>query len=232
MRRMGESGNALWFILIAIVLVGLLTIVLSRSSTSVDQGGDFEQMRVQASQILRTVKSYEAAIQQMRGRGVSEGDISFENGPSGYTNANCSIEDCRVFGLGGGLTYTAPPAAAGGGDWIFTGANNVGDTTGYTGTTAAGTGNDLLMMLENPGQSLCSQLNRMLDIDGIPVDSSGLGRDGVTGDLLAFSGAYQSDTLHVIDGDGGELNGKNAGCFTDTAPDPDVLYFYAVILPR
>lgn len=241
--RSGESGNVLWFIMIAIVLIGLLTIVLSRSSTSVDQSGDVEQGRVLASQILRTAKSYESAIQQMRLRGVSEGDISFQRvftaGADEYENAACgdpsaasgpSNDDCFIFGVGGGLTYTPPPAGSGAADWIFTGANNVE----HVGRDGAGSGNDLLMMLEGVSASLCGQINRLSNIGGsVPEDGSGLGREALAPyDLLTFDGAYQPDTLYTIDGTGSELSGRSAGCFTDTAVTPNVTYFYAVILER
>ncbi|HOO82886.1 MAG TPA: hypothetical protein PK513_10340, partial [Alphaproteobacteria bacterium] len=94
-----ERGNVLWFILIAVALLAALTMVLSRSGSTVDQSGDIEQQRVKASQILRTAKSIEAGIQQMRLRGVSENDMSFwhdsngdntEDGSDTYYNANCT----------------------------------------------------------------------------------------------------------------------------------------------
>ena len=41
-----ESGNALWFILIAIALLAALTVVVTRSSDTVEQSGDVERQRI------------------------------------------------------------------------------------------------------------------------------------------------------------------------------------------
>ena len=129
--KINERGNVLWFILIAVALLGAITMVLSRGGSSVDQAGDIENRRVQSTQILRYTKSIEAAIQEMKLRGVSENDISFENAETAvdYTNANCTVTDCRLFDVGGaGLNYRDFPSANDGSEWIFTGANNVGTT--------------------------------------------------------------------------------------------------------
>ncbi|HBR68930.1 MAG TPA: hypothetical protein DEA55_06100 [Rhodospirillaceae bacterium] len=232
-RRNAESGNVIWIILVAIVLLGLLTAILSRSGSSVDQSGDFEKLRVRATQVMRYTKSIESAIQQMQTRGISESDISFENPATttDYTNANCSVDDCKVFSTGGGLTYQDPPSGANdGSEWIFTGANNVGTTAGPAGTTAASTGNDIIMLMPNASTELCLQINRDLGVGTagtLPVETTGIA-------TTAFTGAYAGGGPTILDGDPApfELDRQSAGCFTDTAPNPDVTYFYAVILAR
>lgn len=228
-----ESGNVIWIILVAIVLLGVLTAILSRSGSSVDQSGDFEKLRVRATQIMRYTKSIESAIQQMQTRGVSESDISFENPTTttDYTNANCSVDDCKIFSTGGGLTYQDPPAGANdGSEWIFTAANNVGTTAGPAGTTAASTGNDIIMLMPNASTELCQQINRDLAVGTagtIPVETTGIA-------TTAFTGTYVGGGPTILDGDPApfELDRQPAGCFTDAAPNPDVTYFYAVILAR
>lgn len=228
-----ESGNVLWFILLAVALLGLLTMVLSRSGSKVDQSGDVEHARVKAGEMMRYGKSLEAAIQNMRLQGVSENEISFENTTTtvDYTNSNCTVTECRLFAGGGaGLNYTAPPSGANGGEeWIFTGANNVGTTAGPVGTTAARSGNDLIMLLPGVKTALCTQINRDLGVGTagtIPEDTTGVA-------TTAFTGSYVN-SLTIIDGDTTpfELDNQAAGCFTDTNADPDVTYFYYVLLPR
>ena len=232
-----QSGNALFFILIAVVLLGALTMVLSRSGSSVDQSGDFEQNRVKAGQILRYAKSIEAAIQEMKLRDVSENDISFENSTTttDYTNANCdatgdrSYPDCLIFDVeGAGLTYRNFATANDGSDWIFTAANNVGTAAGPIGSTAARSGNDIIMLLPNVNESLCIQINRDLDVGTsgtLPVDTTGIA-------TTAFTGAFPTGGPTVLDGDPTpfELNSQSAGCFTDDASG--ITYFYQVILAR
>lgn len=226
-----QSGNVLWFILVAVLLLGALTMVLTRSGSTVDQSGDVEQARVKATQIMRYGKSIEAAIQQMKLRGISENDISFENSTTAtsYMNANCSVDECKVFNVnGGGLTYTDPPSGVNdGSEWIFTGANNVGTTAGPVGTTAARSGNDLVMLLPEAKESLCIQINRDLDVGTagtLPADATGIA-------TTAFTGTFVS-ALNLIDGDPTpfELDRESGGCFTDT--NAGVTYFYYVLLAR
>ncbi|MCC7304828.1 MAG: hypothetical protein IT558_01060 [Alphaproteobacteria bacterium] len=228
-----EDGNALWFILVAVVLLGILTMVLSRSGTNVEQSGNIEQQRIRASQILRYAKGLQSSIEQMKLRGVSENQISFQNSTTvtNYTNAACNVSDCRVFDVGGGgQEYRAPPAGANdGSEWIFTGANNAGSTAYPVGTTAARSGNDLIMLLPNADPALCKQINRDLTVGTagtIPEDASGI-------DVTAFTGTYDN-VLKIIDGDPSplELDGKQAGCFINTLPNPDVTYFYYVLMAR
>ena len=209
-----EQGNVLWFILIGVVLLGLLTMVLSRSGSTVDQSGDIEQQRVKASQILRYSKSIEAAVQEMRLRGVSENDISFENAITAvdYTNANCTTTDCRLFESGGaGLTYTNPPPSTNdGSEWIFNATNNVADLE----TTRP----ELLMILPNVRSSLCAQINRML--------GSTYGGTESDVDFTAFTGTYTAtETIDLADN-------QEAGCIDYDNAGTTEPFFYQVLIKR
>lgn len=232
-----QAGNALFFILIAIVMLGLLTVLLSRSGSSVEQSGDFERDRIQAGQILRYAKSIETAIQEMKLRDISENDISFENPTTAtdYTNANCdaagdrSFPSCMLFDIeGAGLTYRNFPRANDGSDWIITGANNVGTTAGPVGSTADRSGNDIIMLLPNMDDNLCIQINRDLDVGTggtLPVDTTGI-------DTTEFTGTFAAGGPTILDGDPTpfELNNETAGCFVDDASS--ITYFYYVVLAR
>lgn len=237
--RYTERGNAIWFIMVAIVLLGLLTAVLSRGGSTVDQSGDVERLRIQGGQILRYAKGFESAFQQMKLQGISENDVSFENTTTvtDYTNANCddasdaSYPTCLMFGGNGGagLNYRPAPTSASTSEWIFTGANNVGTTADPVGTTAATFGNDLLVLLPNINPALCEQINRDLDVDNPggnpPIDAGGI-------DTTAFTGAYPGGGPTILDGDPApfELDGQSAGCFLDQANG--IYYFYSVIIER
>ncbi|MCB1651254.1 MAG: hypothetical protein KDI46_04300 [Alphaproteobacteria bacterium] len=227
-----QSGNVLWFILIAVVLLGALTMVLSRGGSNIDQTGDVEQSRILASQILRYAKGVETAIEKMKLQGVSENDISFENSTTttDYTNANCTDTACRLFDVGGaGLEYKNFSSANDGSDWIFTGANNVGTAAGPVGTTASSSGNDLIMLLPNAKTALCKQINRDLGVGTagtLPTETTGI----VT---IAFAGSYAGGAPTILDGDPTpfELDKQPAGCFID-ASDSNKVYFYYVVLAR
>jgi hypothetical protein len=181
---------------------------------------------------MRYAKGIEATIDQMKLRGISESIISFENDDTAtdYTNPGCSVNDCKVFANGGGgQVYKKPSGANDGSDWIFTGANNVGTDAYPVGTTAARTGNDLIMLLPNATPELCIQANKDL---GVAVDST-IPQDDTGVVTTPFTGTYDN-TLVTIDGDPApfELDGHPAGCFIDTAANPDVTYFYYVLLAR
>ncbi len=223
-----ERGNVIWFLLLAVALLGMLTLILTRSGSTVDQAGDVEQRRIKATELLRYGKSIQAAVEQMITRGVSENDLSFQNPTTAfdYTNANCTTTDCKVFDAGGaGLTYKNFPDSNDGSDWIFTGANNVGTANKPVGTTEDTTGNDLIMLLPNVKEALCEQINRDLPIGAaIPTDT-GINR-------TEFVGTFLAGTPVILDGDPTpfELDAQDAGCFTDTSNN--VEYFYYVILAR
>lgn len=206
-----QRGNALWFILIGVALLGALTMVLSRGGSSTDQSGDFEQRQVKVSQMLRYAKSIEAGIQQMRLRGVSENDISFDNSETAtsYANGNCTTTDCLIFDVGGaGLTYTAPPSGVSTAtEWIFSGTNDVSTV----GTTAP----DLVMFLPDVRSSVCNHINRVLE-----TSYSGTETDL---DFNAFDGAYTATEAIDI------AAGQQAGCVQyNDGGGADPLFYYVL----
>lgn len=209
--RRGERGNVLWFILIALVLIGLLTAVLSRSGTSVDQSGDVEQQRIQINQMLRYVKGLETAIQQMKLRGISENEINLD--PNGADSANCTRGACKVFHVdGGGLTHQAPPAAIGAANWLYTGTNNALNV----GTAAP----DLILMLRNVNEGFCNQINRLMNVTQGAADS--------TIDFTAFSGTYPNPATQTIDNAGG----RASGCQVYDTGGGTENFFYHVLIAR
>lgn len=207
--RQHERGNVLWFILIALVLIGLLTAVVTRSGSTVEQTGDVEQTSIVMSQILRFASGVEATITNMKLQGISENQISFQDSATGatYTNANCTGTACRVFHVqGGGISYQDPPTAAGSAtEWTFTGTNSVDGI----GSASA----DLVMILQNISQDLCNQLNR----------ASGLTyADDADLDFTAFQGTFaDNETFDAA-------SRRASGCLGDSGSP----FFYYVLLPR
>ena len=216
-----QSGNVLWFILLAVALLAALTIVIGRSSSTVDQSGDVEQQTVKASQMLRYAKSIEAAVQEMRLRDVSENDISLwhdsdgngtEDASDDNYNPGCTQTTCKIFNAGGaGLTYTPPPTGVSGStDWLFVATNDV---------TGVGTTNtDLILILPDMRPSVCAHINRMLNVSYAGTESDV--------DFTPFTGTYTA--TEAID----LANGQEAGCIdydTGAATEP---FFYQVLHKR
>lgn len=231
MRYQSESGNALWFIMVAIVLIGILTAVLSRGSNTVDQTGSYEHGRIEVSQILRYAKSIETAVQQMTLNGISESDISFQNETTtaDYTNNNCndtadrSYPDCLVFEeQGAGLTYQNFPDASSS-DWIFTGNLRAGDIGGDS------TISELLMILPNVSKSLCIAINNELGVDnpsGNPPQDQANSSPGAH-----FQGQYTNANL--IASTGSTLSYVAAACYEGGGtPAAGTYHFYQVLIPR
>ena len=233
--RKTESGNALWFILLAIILLGGLTVMMSRSSNTSGDTGDYERRQIHASEIMRYAKGIEVAVSTMKTRGCSENEVSFETSAvAGYANASAPTdESCHVFETaGGGQVYKTPkddwlvPSDAQTtrrGDWFFTGDNNVSGV----GTSA---GEELLIFLPYIHQSLCIAINDLLGVtnpSGVPPQE-----DSATG-VTQYTGSFGSET---ISDSGSNLSGEKTGCFqggdTSYPFDDDHYIFYHVLLTR
>lgn len=217
--RKRESGNVLWLILITLVLIGLLTVTLSRSGSKVEQTGDVERNRILVSQMLRFTKGIETAITNMKLQGIGERQVSFyrnlnndSNDASDpdageFYNNNCTDNSCLVFHVeGGGISYQEPPAATGSSsDWLFVGTN---DVEGIGSANA-----DLVIMLPGISQTLCDQINREMDVTYA---------NDITVDTTEFDGSFAN--TQVIEG----APRKTAGCLGNNGTP----FFYQVLIPR
>ena len=197
-----QAGNALWFILIAIGLLGLLTAMLSRSSSTSNDTGSFEQTQIAANEILNYAKSIETAVTSLRSRGCSENEISFQNavlGAGSYVNPNAPADNsCHVFEpQGTGLVYELPEESwldgtydtePWYGAWQFTARNIVRNAYNYCGSAECA---DLIMVLTFVNRELCLQLNNLIGIDNPggepPPETSGVGFNFIG---LEFNGTY------------------------------------------
>jgi len=249
-----ESGNVLWFILVGIVLLGALTMILSRSGSSVDQSGDVEKLNVQASQIMRYAKSLEAGVQNMKIQGISENEISFANSDSAtdYTNTSCDAADdrnypyCLMFdSQGGGLNYKIPSASwldsaqsaeTYYGDWLITGAScipNVGTGDSPGDCNSSSRTAELLLILPYIKKSLCQRINILakapISTANPPVESGTAWDDG----SAQFTGSFSIDR-HIADNPTVDIQNIYTGCFEGGGGTPaaSTYHFYHVLLAR
>ncbi len=249
-----QNGNALWFILIGVALLGALTIILSRGGSSVDQSGDFERRSIEASRIMRTVKSYEVAIQQLLQLGCSENSISFwhdsnadgvEDNNDTYFNPNSPADhSCHVFDVnGGGLTYTDPqedwiddisPTPQYSGEWFFNGTTCVeGIGTGTNvNCNASNQQQELLVFLPYIEYSLCVQLNRMNDVPTVGNTPPQDHNSAWPAAWAYFIGNYNTNTRSISSANG--IDGQHSACFEGggTGPDTGTYHFYHVLIQR
>ncbi|MGH1404651.1 MAG: hypothetical protein ACRBDL_10455 [Alphaproteobacteria bacterium] len=232
-----ENGNVLWIILLAVALLGLLTGIVSRNSSSVDQAGDVEKNRIKAAAMLRYAKSVEAAIQRMMLHGVSENDLDFlAFGPT-YDNANCNKDDCDIFNMaGGGIEYKSP--------------SDIVNISGYTSGWNVSTGNrvyqfgcddadnsctELLLLASNIPKSVCLQINRIQGITN-PGDDAPQQTEIIEG--TTYDGSYSTTVNSASIGgtntttESPQAAGKSAGCVFEFGGSQDKYHFYHVLIAR
>ena len=219
-----ERGSALWIILLAVALLGMLTVVIGRSSDSTEQTADTEQNRIFAADLMRFSASVAQTIDRMRMQGISENEISFE-GPSeltGYTNPNCSVNECKVFSrYGGGISYKSPNDTVTEDEWLFTGRNEVGGVE----TSEP----ELVMMLEIP-ESLCNQIRNEIDHKGLVADKLRL-------DISEkFTGNFNTPNIRAFN-DGPDNLAVENGCMQGNLDDSggsisDKYFYYQTLIKR
>lgn len=209
-----QSGNALIFILIAIALLGLLTVTMTRSGDSTNDTGDYEQNQIAASEILGYAKSIENAVQQLLARGCSENELSFENSTvAGYTNANSPTDNsCHVFEPeGAGMTYQAPNE-----DWLDNSKSaetnylTWGFNGGYQIIGAESNNTDLIVRKAHLEKEMCYSINQLLSVNNtgsdVPTDNSDGSGNG------AFTGSFTAPVADTLNDDAAEFNNKRTFC--------------------
>lgn len=210
-KRKNERGNALFFILIGVVLFAALSYTVGNMM----RGGNAETIAdekagLYADEILDYGRILRQAVQGVKiSGGCLDGEISFETaGLTGYTNGTNTA--CQVFNSNGGdINYIKINSAVTSSDWVFTGTNIV-DSVG----TAAP---DLVAILPDIKLSICEAINETSGITALGTDADI--------DFTKFTGTYAgTQTLDFADGKmNGCLNYVNSG---------NNYFFYQVLVKR
>lgn len=240
--RQNESGNMLWLILIAIILLGSLSVMISRSSNTSNETGDYERQTIHATKIMRYAKSIQTGVQNLLARGCSENEISFDNAVvAGYSNPNSPPdESCNLFSVAGaGLTYKAPDpdwfdgvnaAETPYGEWYFPGKTCV-QLVGDQAANCALTGNfDALIILSYITKELCISLNRLLDISNPGGDPPQESQHMYVESKFTGSWAHGAGSRGI-----NGLPGTYSACLEGASgfePDEDTYHFYHVLYAR
>lgn len=169
--RAAESGNVMFFILLAIVLIGLVTAAIRMGGMD-NANIDNERATVIASRVKQYAGELERAANFIfSNTRLSEEDIRFghANAPADYGVIGPDDED-RVYQLfhtrGGGAEYAVPNGDANDGSpWEFFGVTALPEV----GTDRA----DLVAVLPNMNETVCGKLNEMAGYDaGVTPDMS------------------------------------------------------------
>lgn len=235
MKNKKQKGNALFFILIAIALLGLLTVTMSRSGSNSNDTGSYEQSQIVASEVLNYAKSIENAVQSLLARGCSENEISFENsGVAGYTNPNSPADkSCHVFDVAGaGMTYIVPnenwlensqSAAAGYGEWFFTMQANINNHPDFSHV--------LRIVLPYTKKDICLQINNSAKVTNPSENPPKDGGSAFNYNSAAhkYTGTPPFGTANAINPADGSLDAKLTGCFEgDTFPSGGYHIFHVL----
>lgn len=249
--RLTENGNALWFILIAIILLGLLTSMMTRSGGSTNDTGSYERNSITANEILTYTSSIENAVQSLLARGCSENDISFNGDTDGdgdyydnegdyvyRPNANSPTDySCHLFHPNGaGLTLLSARDE----DWLIDRSPAVWPrynllTSVPVDGLGSNTQGELLIFIPSLKKELCLAVNNIIGIANPggdpPRDTTGRAAEG------GYSPNFGGVSTLI---DAPELNSSKVGCFvTDTQSSAsstydgeDVYYFYHALIVR
>ena len=223
-----ESGVAIWYILIGIILFAALSFSFVRSISQSQTNTSQEQGRIIANEILQYAKSIEQTVQRLRlVNGCSENDISFYSDewsvPANYDNANTPNAggdyNCHVFHREGGGINWKDASGNDGSEYVFAGrlrVNNVGDSLL----------SDLLIVLPNVELAVCEQMNVILGsnfANNPPQDAANANYAG-----FFFQGTFTSGNLL-----NGDVDGYPTACFEGGAsPAPGTYHFYHTLLIR
>ena len=176
MAKKTEKGNALFLVLLGVVLFGILGYTLTQTSRF-DTGSSMttHQASIYASEIITYADKVANATTLVLNSGTDIADLSFANSTvSGYSHTPASAATAQVFNAaGGGLDYVAPnPAWLDSslsaqtlyGEWYFNPSTCIAyiGTGSYTcGTTAQ---SDLTVFLPYVSKDVCKQIDIMLGL--------------------------------------------------------------------
>lgn len=178
-----QSGNVLFFILIAIVLTGLLTVAIQSTTQTGSENIDRETLIIRASQVRQYASELENAVRFVIQNGASEEDIRFAHPDNNADYGSiATTPEFQVFSSnGGGAGFKAPPESINNGDsWEFYGTSHLPDV----GSNSA----ELVAVLPNITQGFCEVINEQLGYDPAtqPTDSAACIHSGAAG---RFDGA-------------------------------------------
>lgn len=232
--RENESGNILFYILIAVTLLAALSFAIAQSTRGNISQITEEKARIYSTEIIEYANAMANAVAQLRLRSVGADELCFDHanwGANDYDHGGCADDRNRIFHPdGGGVNWANAPDLIMNSNatpdylWHIYGDNEI-DEIGTTCATSACS--DLVLYLDELQEMVCIQLNKLLGV-GIPGDPPPTDTDmGET----RFVGTYDYSNTIGDEVAGSDLVGKRAGCFQKTNA-PAEYVFYRVLLAR
>ena len=229
-----QSGNILVYILGAIILIGLLTIMVKGSSTP-GSGIDREALEIRVAEVQAYGNELERAVAYVLRNGYSETDIRFAHPNHDSAYGDITDDPARqVFAReGGGATWrdNESDIQVVDTDWLFNGTGaimEVGTPSGLCPLNST-TCSELIAYIPYVTKDFCLLINEK---NNIPNPSDNPPQDDSTVDIITpFTGTYQRDSM--ILGSGSHFYGHFEGCFEgDAGPPAGTYHYYRVLLAR
>lgn len=225
-----EAGNVIFFVLLGILLLGLLTAALRNSGiegTSIDN----ETMTINVTRMKDQANALERGVAFIIQNGASENDIRFS-----HANADPDYGDIanspqfQVFArAGGGVEYLPPPSGVNDGTaWHF---------YGHTDAPQVGSNYaDLIAVLPQITPQACAIINRQLNQTGTMLDDGGTALSagcvyGAASMRFSSAGTYSDPVLNTMDESDASFSSKPATSGCVTCADGSRHYF-RVLLAR
>lgn len=244
--KQNNAGNALWFILLAIFLLGGLTVLLSRTGSNTEETGSAERLNILATEIIRYGNGIRTGVDSLLQRGCGESQLSFwydenndglENASDLYYNPSSPIDrSCHIFSKNGaGINRKTAENFFKSGLWGTSGSlsaikyNEFSAWNSFVGvgkSDGTGAGTELYWGIEFPYNidrvKLCTQINTILGYQPStpPVSHITINQK--------FTGTYRNPPTHLS---ATELNAKKAYCIS-FQPTPQRHIFYYILLAR
>lgn len=224
--RKNESGNVVFFVLLAVVLLGLVTAAL-RTFGIEGANIDKENLLISASSVRQYASELERAVSFILRNNYSEVEIRFAHpdAPSEYGDIT-STPGRQVFDKdGGGAEYRAPSSLiSGASSWEFYGHTRLPEV----GSDRA----DLIAVLPDVTVDFCERINKMNGYD------AGTQPNDPTGDCIHSGSAYRfsSASLFTASGSANQVDEatftvkpSQQGCVQCPGP---AYHFFHVLLAR
>ncbi len=239
-----QSGNVLFYILIAVALLAALSYTVAQTNRGGAQSVSREKSAIIASEIIEYSQIVGNAVSQLRLRGVKDTEISFENDVvAGYENVNCLDDSCKVFALnGGGISYLSPKK-----EWLddkYSAEPRYGEL--YFNGSAMGLSkgsddkDDLIMFVPYLKKSICVAINKALNIH-LDSDVTPSEKNGPFETSAKFKGVYNDVQDFYVAGNNTSGQGEifssySAGCTKSSgmgaAPAEGSYHFFKVLIAR
>lgn len=248
-KRSLESGSALFFIFIAIILFAALSFGVANIMRSGDSASVIprEKLKLYAAEIMNYGRSLQEAVKNLKiSNGCADTEISFQNTVvPGYTHSPDTSAKCKIFDpAGGGMTWVSPSDNMNdGSEWLITGAHPVAGVGSSEITTrcVAQTGQarsdcvELTLVLPGVSKDLCMYVNEQ---NGVPVTAgdtpveSGLIAADPSVKFISIFAANKDDFNGRVYGTAFELSGKQVGCFYQSTAGNLKYYVYYTLIAR